>query len=120
MRLRHALRQRWGRRSPNPEPSSTGAAEALPPASLALPTTRSFPLTMATPGETVRVVCCRGGDGMARRLTDLGLRLNSAITPLNHTPGGAVVVRCQDSRVGIGAGMAHRVMVAPIEESKHG
>ncbi|MFN2323992.1 MAG: ferrous iron transport protein A [Trueperaceae bacterium] len=41
--------------------------------------TTAYPLALAQPGERVRIARLQGGDGVAMRLTDLGLNAGSEV-----------------------------------------
>jgi len=53
---------------------------------------------------------------MVRRLTDLGIVQGKEITVVNRTESGSVIVGLQGCRIGIGAGMAHRVIVTTVRQ----
>ena len=48
---------------------------------------------------------------MVRRLMDVGIVQGSEITVVSRTESGSVIVALQGCRIGLGAGMAHRVSV---------
>lgn len=75
-------------------------------------TAGSFPLSMASSGAQVRIVSLRGGAGMDRRMTEMGLNIGAQIRVLQQEGSGLVVMR-GESRFALGGGMAHRVMVMP-------
>lgn len=75
-------------------------------------TTGSFPLSMANSGTQVRIVSLRGGAGMDRRMTEMGLNIGAQVKVLQQEGSGLVVMR-GESRFALGGGMAHRVMVMP-------
>jgi ferrous iron transport protein A len=74
---------------------------------------RAFPLAMTPVGDRVWVAQVKGGHRLVRRLTDLGIVQGSEITVVSRGEGGSVIVGLQGCRIGLGAGMAHQVMVAP-------
>lgn len=91
-------------------PVSAGQNHPIDPA-----TTRAqpaFPLSMATPGMSVRVAALRGS-GMDRRMTEMGLNVGAEIHVLQHQGSGLVVQR-GETRYALGAGLAHRVLVVPV------
>ena len=49
---------------------------------------------------------------MVRRLTDVGIVQGGEIMVISRTESGSVIVGLQGCRIGLGAGMAHRVIVA--------
>lgn len=80
------------------------------------PSSDRLPLSMAIVGDRVWVVAIKGGHRMARRLTDLGIVQGSEVTIVSRTESGSVIVGLQGCRIGLGAGMAHRIMVATAQE----
>jgi ferrous iron transport protein A len=70
-----------------------------------------LPLTMMAVGDCVWIIEIKGGHRMVRRLTDLGLTQGSEITIVSRTDSGSVIVGFQSCRIGLGAGIAHRVLV---------
>ena len=74
----------------------------------------TFPLPLASEGERVRIVGFRSGREMERKLADLGLSVGSEITVLGRHGNGPLLVARDSVRVGIGAGIAHRVVVSRI------
>ncbi|AFZ30503.1 FeoA family protein [Gloeocapsa sp. PCC 7428] len=79
----------------------------------------SFPLTMANVGDRVWIVKLNGEDGFARRLMDMGLTLGCELQIVSRTASGSVVVGIQDNRIGLGAGMAHQVVVTAVHQAQH-
>lgn len=73
----------------------------------------TFPLSMADLGAQVRIVALRGGAGLDRRMTEMGLNIGAQVRVLQQQGGGLVVMR-GESRFALGGGMAHRVMVTPV------
>ncbi len=72
-----------------------------------------FPLSLARPGEIVSVESIAGGYGLQRKLSELGLYPGEVIRVVS-SDRGPVVVEVKGSRVGIGYGMAKRIMVKRI------
>lgn len=70
----------------------------------------SFPLMMASEGARVRVVALRGGAGLDRRMTEMGLNIGAELEVRHHQGGGVVVAR-GETRFALGGGMAHKIMV---------
>jgi ferrous iron transport protein A len=73
----------------------------------------SFPLAMAEEGERVRVVALMGGAGLDRRLAEMGLNPGTEVSVRQRRGGGMVVSR-GETRLGLGFGMAHKIMVAKL------
>jgi len=65
---------------------------------------------MASEGEPLRIVMHKGGTGMDRRLTSLGLQIDSKVEILQRL-GGSLVVAANDIRFALGSGMAQKIMV---------
>lgn len=76
--------------------------------------TTVFPLSMADEGARVRIVALRGGAGIDKRMTEMGLNVGSEIVVRQRQGGGALVVSRGETRYAIGGGMAHKVMVEHI------
>jgi ferrous iron transport protein A len=73
-----------------------------------------MPLMMANEGGRVRVVALLGGAGLDKRVTQMGLNVGAELRVVQREGGGVVVMR-GESRFALGGGMAHKIMVAPIE-----
>lgn len=73
-----------------------------------------MPLTMVSEGEVVRLVALRGGRGMNKRLADLGLNIGMSLRVVQRIRGGPMILAVKDSRLAIGRGMAHHMMVEVI------
>jgi ferrous iron transport protein A len=74
----------------------------------------SLPLMMAQEGARVRVVALMGGAGLDKRMTQMGINVGAELIVLLRQGGGLVVMR-GETRFALGGGMAHKVMVAPVE-----
>lgn len=74
---------------------------------------KPYPLALADAGARVRIVTLSGGNGMERRLTEMGLNIGAEIIVRQREGGGIVVMR-GETRYALGGGMAHRIMVASI------
>ncbi len=72
-----------------------------------------MPLAMVAPGEEVRLTAIRGGRRMRRRLADLGLNLGLTVRVVQRDGHGPLILAVKDSRLALGRGMAHRIMVEP-------
>lgn len=70
----------------------------------------SMPLTMAKPGETVTIRRISGRDETRRRLAELGLAANSAVTVVSEI-AGSLILQVKDSRVALDRAMASRVII---------
>ena len=70
-----------------------------------------MPLVMAERGRTVLIKSLRGGHGFRRKLVDMGLVPGMEIKVISNTNGGPMVVGVFDTRIILGRGMAHRIMV---------
>ena len=73
-----------------------------------------MPLSMASRGETVRVASIRAGWGLQRRLADMGLTPGTQITIVNCQRPGPVVLGLRGSRLALGHGVAHKIMVTEV------
>jgi Fe2+ transport system protein FeoA len=71
----------------------------------------AMPLTMALVGQTVRFVSAEGA-GLAHRLAEMGLTPGEKIHILHRGPG-PFLVTVRGSRLMLGRGMVHRILVRP-------
>lgn len=70
-----------------------------------------MPLSMVAPGDTVKVAAVRAGWGLQRRLADLGLTPGVKVRVVSSGRPGPVVINVRGSRLALGYGVAHRIMV---------
>ena len=66
---------------------------------------------MATQGEVVQVVAVRAGWGLQRRLAEMGLNPGVKVRVMNSQRPGPVVIDVRGSRLALGQGVAHKIMV---------
>lgn len=77
---------------------------------------RTFPLTMAMIGEQVRLASIESGKKLTQRLSALGLTPGVELMVIQDR-GGPLLIVVRDSRVALGHGMAHKIMVSPVNGS---
>jgi len=71
-------------------------------------------LDMMSAGESGEVVDVRGGPRMVRRLAEMGLVPGARLSVVGGWGGrGPVMVRLGGGKLGLGRGMARRVLVRP-------
>ncbi|WP_293148046.1 MULTISPECIES: FeoA family protein [unclassified Microcoleus] len=70
---------------------------------------KSFPLAMASVGDKLRIVKLKGSEGTVRRLIGMGLVPGIEVQIVSNS-GGSVIVGICDNRIGLGAGMAQKIM----------
>jgi Fe2+ transport system protein FeoA len=71
---------------------------------------------MVCAGERVRLSEIRGGCGLTHRLTELGLTPGVEMEVLQQSGMGPLILSVRDTRLALGRGMAHRVLVHPLYE----
>ncbi len=74
-----------------------------------LTTAKSFPLAMACVGDRIKVVKLKGSEGMVKRLIGMGFVAGCEVQVIS-TNGGSVIVALADNRIGLGVGMAQKIM----------
>ena len=74
----------------------------------------SFPLAMASEGESVRIVLIRGGHNIQERMLSMGLTLDDVIEVVQRQNKGAVLISKAGSRYAFGGGMAHKINVMKV------
>ena len=70
-----------------------------------------MPLSMASPGEVVKIVAIRAGWGLQRRLADMGLTPGLKVRVIRGHRFGALVLDVRGSRLALGRGLARKIMV---------
>lgn len=71
-----------------------------------------MPLTIVQAGRRVRLQAISAGHGLRGRLESLGLVPGVEIEVLQNVPGGPFVIAVKGSRLMLGRGMGHHLMVA--------
>jgi len=74
-----------------------------------------IPLALIREGERVKVSRVSGGRGLVRRMTDLGLRPGAEIEMITASRTGPLIIRLGEQRLGIGSGMAKKILVDLIQ-----
>jgi len=69
------------------------------------------PLSVVKEGETVKLAAINAGQGLKSRLTTMGLLPNVEITVINNSHPGPFVISVKNSKMMLGRGMAHKIMV---------
>jgi Fe2+ transport system protein FeoA len=73
-------------------------------------TLQALPLSMVAPGERVRLLKINAGEGLAGRLSALGLTPGVELTIVQDA-GGPLLLAVRDSRLAVGRGMAQKMVV---------
>lgn len=69
------------------------------------------PLSNVKSGETVKLASIEAGRGLHSRLASMGLVPNVEITVINNSQPGPFVISVKNSKMMLGRGMAHKIMV---------
>ncbi|MEJ2701594.1 MAG: FeoA family protein [Sedimentisphaerales bacterium] len=69
------------------------------------------PLSTVRSGLTVRLASVEAGHGLNSRLASMGLLPNVEITVVNNGHPGPFIISVKGSRMMLGRGMAHKIMV---------
>lgn len=69
------------------------------------------PLSTVKPGQTVKLARIEAGRGLNSRLASMGLVPNVEITVVNSGQPGPFIITVKDSKMMLGRGMAHKIMV---------
>ncbi|MBI5670917.1 MAG: ferrous iron transport protein A [Chloroflexi bacterium] len=79
----------------------------------------TIPLSMVTPGETVELVHIHGGQKLRKRLADLGLNVGMTVRVMQGDTTGPMIVAVKgDTRLALGRGITHHVVVIAPGQSK--
>jgi len=69
------------------------------------------PLSMVKAGQTVKLVRVDAGRGLNSRLAAMGLVPDVEITVINNEHPGPFIISVKGSKMMLGRGMAHKIMV---------
>ena len=72
---------------------------------------KARPLSNVQAGETVKLVGIKAGRGLNSRLASMGLVPNVKIKVVNNSQPGPFVISVKNSKMMLGRGMAHKIMV---------
>lgn len=72
---------------------------------------QNIPLTFAGAGENVTIVNISGGEGMCKKLKEMGFVNGSQIRVMKND-AGPLIVKMGDGRIVLGRGMATKIMVS--------
>jgi ferrous iron transport protein A len=71
-------------------------------------------LTSVRAGHTVQFVSVEGGQGVRQRLRDMGLKTGMKVKVLHAHGRGACILQAGHTRLVIGHGMAHKLIVKEV------
>ncbi len=74
-----------------------------------------IPLALLSEGCEGAVVEITGGRGVARRLSELGFNPDVRVKVISSHFPGPVVVSVRGSRIGLGRGVAMKILVKPLK-----
>ncbi len=77
-----------------------------------------LPLSMVGPGKKVKLIEITAGTKLRRRLTELGLTPGVELQ-IMQDQGGPLLLSVYNSRLAVGRGMAHKILVEPVVEPPH-
>ena len=69
------------------------------------------PLSEVNAGETVKLAGINAGQSLKSRLASMGLVPDVEITVVNNSHPGPFVITVKNTKVMLGRGMAHKIMV---------
>jgi len=69
------------------------------------------PLSMVKQGQTVKVARIAAGRGLNIRLASMGILPNVQLTVIRNSQAGPFVISIKNSRMMLGRGVAHKIMV---------
>jgi len=73
--------------------------------------TKLRPLSAVEAGQTVKLAAIEAGRGLRSRLLAMGLVPNAEITVLSSSGPGPFVVSVKGTKMMLGRGMAHKIIV---------
>ena len=72
---------------------------------------RNMPLSLASADRNLNIVKIHGGIGCHRRLADMGLVPGARVKLVYRQEHGPVLIDLKGSRLALGRGMAHKILV---------
>ncbi len=73
----------------------------------------TMPLSMATARRPLRLISVQASHKLTRRLAELGLTPGVTLTVVQDA-GGPLLISTRGSRIAIGRGLAHKLLVMPV------
>jgi ferrous iron transport protein A len=73
-----------------------------------------IPLTRAPVGQEVELAAVHGGRHLLHRLAEMGLTRGTRFRIMNRGRAGPIIISVGDTRLMLGRGMVHRIMVRPV------
>lgn len=77
------------------------------------------PLSTVRSGQSVKLASIEAGRGLNSRLASMGLLPNTEITVVNNGHPGPFVIRVKGTRMMLGRGMAHKIMVCSCDHEEN-
>ncbi len=74
----------------------------------------AMPLPLATIGQQVELASIEGGSGLVHRMAEMGLTPGVRFTVVTKGQPGPMIISLKDTRLVIGKGMVHRILVYPL------
>lgn len=78
----------------------------------------TLPLPMLPPQQPARIIEIRAGHRLKERLAGLGLVPGGTVEILRDN-GGPLLLAIGDTRLALGRGMAHKILVSPLTETQY-
>ena len=79
------------------------------------PSEKTNPLSLIKSGSNVRLMSIAGGSSIRSRLVSMGLLQGTTLEVVKNSGRGPVIVSIRGSRLVLGRGMAHKIIVDSIE-----
>lgn len=73
-----------------------------------------MPLSMAEEGKKLKVVNIFGGRNIKQRLSSLGIYPNAIVEINTNELNGPLIISVNNARIGIGRGMASKIIVESV------
>jgi ferrous iron transport protein A len=80
-------------------------------------THRSKPLAHLAAGERAKILRIEGGYGIRKKLTDMGIMPGKEILVHHGSGMGPRVVVVEETKVMLGRGVLHRIIVRPLDSA---
>ena len=77
-----------------------------------------IPLSMVPAGKKVRLVAVRGGFGLCRRLAEMGINVGDEFEVVHNAFAGQFVIKLKGTKLALGQGMVHKMIVREVSDGE--
>ncbi len=75
-----------------------------------------MPIAYVNQGEEVKILDIAGGQGVYKRLMEMGIYPGASVKIISNTGGGPIIIGVKDTKIALGRGMAMKIIGEPIKK----